>query len=91
MDAMPPKTAPNIPPSRLRKSQTAKASNELLQKGILLVFIGLAVLMGPRFMAPSGMRDVVASSAVMGWFALVLGGGFMLLYGLRRRDAAQSR
>ena len=62
-----------------------KANSELLQKGLLLAFIGLAVLVGPAFMGPSGMRDMVARSAVVGWFALVLGGAFVVLYGVRRR------
>jgi uncharacterized membrane protein HdeD (DUF308 family) len=89
MDAMPPKTSPNPPPSLTRDSLAAKASNELLQKGILLVLIGLAVLIGPAFMAPSGLRDIVASSALVGWFALVLGGAFAVLYALRRRAATK--
>ncbi len=74
------------PPSAPRNN---KANNELLQKGILLAFIGLAVLIGPAFMAPSGMRDTVASSAVVGWFALVLGGAFVVLYVVRRRAATK--
>jgi uncharacterized membrane protein HdeD (DUF308 family) len=86
MDAMPPKNAPDTPPSRPRAGQAAKTNSELLQKGILLVFIGLAVLIGPQFMAPSGVRDMVASSALVGWFALVLGGAFGVLYALRRRN-----
>jgi hypothetical protein len=76
------------PPSPTPKSKkNAKADNELLQKGLLLVFIGLAVLIGPMFMAPSGMRDVVAASAAVGWFSAVLGGGFIVRYGQRRRAA----
>jgi hypothetical protein len=78
------------PPSPTPKSKkNAKADNELLQKGLLLVFIGLAVLIGPMFMAPSGMRDVVAASAAVGWFSAVLGGGFIVRYGQRRRAAAR--
>jgi hypothetical protein len=89
MDAMPPNTPPNPHPARPRDSQAAKAHSELLQKGLLLAFIGLAVLIGPAFMAPSGLRDMVASSAVVGWFALVLGGAFVVLYVLRRRVATK--
>jgi uncharacterized membrane protein HdeD (DUF308 family) len=78
-------------PDMARNPSTAmqpnpKADRLLLHKGVLLAFIGLAVLIGPLFMAPSGMRDMVASSAVVGWFALVLGIAFAVLYGLRRRD-----
>jgi len=68
-----------------------RAHRELLHKGVLLAFIGLAVLVGPLFMAPSGIRDMVASSAVVGWFALVLGTAFGVLYGLRRRDNGRPR
>jgi uncharacterized membrane protein HdeD (DUF308 family) len=89
MDAMPPNTPPNAHPARPRGSQAAKANSELLQKGLLLAFIGLAVLIGPAFMAPSGLRNMVASSAVVGWFALVLGGAFVVLYALRRRAATK--
>ncbi len=78
MNAVP----PSLTPSRQR---AARANHELLHKGLLLVFMGLAVLVGPRFMAPSGMRDVVASSAAVGWFSAVLGVGFIVRYGQRRR------
>lgn len=91
MDAMPPNNAPDTPPSSPHTRQATKANNELLQKGILLGFIGLAVLIGPTFMAASSLRDVVASSAVVGWFSLVLGGGFVVLYGLRRRASSRPR
>lgn len=74
------RTSPPSPP------HSHKANNELLQKGLMLVFIGLAVLVGPHFMAPSSMRDVIASSAAVGWFAVVLGGAFVVRYALRRRN-----
>lgn len=64
-----------------------KADNELLQKGILIALIGLAVLVAPHFMAASPVRDTVAASAVVGWFALVLGAAFIGLYLVRRRKA----
>jgi hypothetical protein len=67
-----------------------RARHELLQKGLLLVFIGLAVLAGPAFMAPSGLRETVASSALVGWFAAVLGGAFIVRYGLSRRAGGRA-
>jgi uncharacterized membrane protein HdeD (DUF308 family) len=67
-----------------------KAHNELLQKGILIALIGLAVLIAPAFMAASPVREVIASSAVVGWFALVLGAAFVVLY-LRRRASGDQR
>jgi hypothetical protein len=68
-----------------------KANNELLQKGLMLAFIGLAVLVGPHFMAPSNLRDVVASSAAVGWFAVVLGGAFVVRYAVRRSQGNVSK
>lgn len=67
-----------------------KANNELLQKGILIALIGLAVLIAPVFMAASPVREVIASAAVVGWFALVLGAAFVGIY-LRRRASANQR
>jgi uncharacterized membrane protein HdeD (DUF308 family) len=67
-----------------------KANNELLQKGVLIALIGLAVLVAPLFMAASPVREVIASSAVVGWFALVLGAAFVALY-LRRRASTNQR
>ncbi|QDL38374.1 hypothetical protein [Rhodoferax sediminis] len=65
-----------------------KANNELLQKGVLCVLIGLAVLISPAFLTSPGMRSIVAASALVGWFALVLGCAFLGLY-IRRRMAAR--
>ena len=46
--------------------------------------IGLGVLISPYFITSPGMQTLVAQSAVVGWFALVLGVAFLGLY-LRRR------
>lgn len=59
---------------------------DLAWKGGLCTVIGLAVLLGPQFMAPSGMRDTIAQSAIVGWFALVLGLAFIGQYVWRRRS-----
>jgi hypothetical protein len=75
---------PPAPPSP-RPKGLARA--EWLHKGLLLVFIGLAVLVGPAFMAPSGLRDTVTASAWVGWFALVLGGAFVVRHGWHRTGA----
>jgi len=72
-----------LPPPPTRRHSN-KANNELLIKGVLLVFIGLAVLVSPRFITSPGMQGIVANSSLVGWFALVLGAGFMALYGRRR-------
>ena len=61
-----------------------KADNELAIKGILCTLIGLGVVVSPYFITSPGMQGIVASSAVIGWFALVLGLAFMGVYARRR-------
>ena len=60
-------------------------THDLLFKGVLCAAIGLAVLLAPMFMAPSPMRDTIAQSAIVGWFALVLGVAFAAQYFWKRR------
>jgi len=72
------------------KQTSRKENTDVLQRGIMCTLIGLAVLLGPSFMAPSGMRDMVAQSYIVGWFALVLGVAFLALY-LRRLAAAKKK
>ncbi|CAN5628819.1 hypothetical protein BH11PSE7_BH11PSE7_31750 [soil metagenome] len=89
------KTNPQTPmPSGIPPNPAAlraeKANKELLHKGLMLIFIGLAVLIGPYFMAPGGMRGIVASSSLVGWFGLALGVAFMALYARRRWQAGKS-
>lgn len=67
-----------------------KENTDVLQRGIMCTLIGLAVLIAPSFMAPSGMRDMVAQSYLVGWFALVLGVAFLGLY-LRRLALAKKQ
>ncbi len=72
----------------MKTSPTRKENTDLLQRGIMCALIGLAVLISPSFMAPTGMRDTIAGSALVGWFALVLGVAFLGLY-IRRRTSAR--
>lgn len=69
------------PPTRRHSN---KANNELLLKGILCALIGLGVLISPYFITSPGMQGIVASSSLVGWFALVLGCGFIGVYVWRR-------
>ncbi|MEO7127393.1 MAG: hypothetical protein ABI040_00755 [Rhodoferax sp.] len=78
-------------PARQSDSKSNKANSELLQKGVLCVLIGLAVLISPAFLTSAGMRDIVASAALVGWFALVLGCAFVGLYIRRRMVARKTR
>ncbi|MEO8020792.1 hypothetical protein [Polaromonas sp.] len=72
-----------LPPPPLRRHSN-KANNELLFKGVLCALIGLAVLVSPHFITSPGMQGIVASSSLVGWFALVLGAGFIAVYARRR-------
>ena len=64
-----------LPPQPTRRGQ--KTQNDLLIKGLVVALIGLAVLLGPVFMPDSEWRATVAASALVGWFALVLGGALV--------------
>jgi uncharacterized membrane protein HdeD (DUF308 family) len=68
-----------------RTDKASKANSELLQKGILIAFIGLAVLLAPYFIKSPEMQTIVAGSYLVGWFALVLGGALAVQAILRRR------
>lgn len=72
------------------KDSAKKADAELLFKSILCALIGLAVLLAPSFMSASGFRATVASASMVGWFALVLGCAFGVLYAVRRMTAAKT-
>ncbi|MDP2449762.1 MAG: hypothetical protein Q8M93_10585 [Polaromonas sp.] len=77
-----------LPPPPIRR-HSSKANNELLVKGLLCVLIGLAVLVSPYFITSPGMQGIVANSSLVGWFALVLGLGFVAVY-VRRRLAGRT-
>ena len=68
----------------MKKPTTRKENTDLLQRGILCALIGLAVLVSPYFMEPTGMRDAIAGSRLVGWFALVLGIAFLGVYARRQ-------
>jgi len=61
------------------------SDKDLLSKGLLIALIGLAVLVSPYFIVSPGLRDVVARSSLVGWFALVLGAAFIVRWALSRR------
>ena len=65
---------------------SAKANSDLLQKGILIALIGLAVLLAPYFIKSPELQAIVAASSLVGWFALVLGIALIGRYVLRRRS-----
>ena len=67
-----------------RNSQQAKADKEMLFKGVTCALIGLVILLAPYVARSGSVRDLMAQATLVGWFALVLGGGFIVQYLLRR-------
>ena len=84
---MPLPSAPTRSPAN--KASRHTANNELALKGILCTLIGLGVLVSPFFISSPGMQGIVAKSQLVGWFALVLGIAFLVLYGRRRLKTAR--
>jgi uncharacterized membrane protein HdeD (DUF308 family) len=84
------KQAVEAPTQKPANKLNSKANNELAIKGILCILIGLGVVVSPYFITSPGMQGIVASSAAVGWFALVLGLAFVGLYA-RRRMAGKTR
>ena len=83
---------PNAPTRRPANSTTRKAhkqaNTDLVIKAVLCVLIGLGVLLSPHYLTSPGLQGIVAKTSLVGWFALVLGGAFLALYGRRRLAAA---
>ena len=75
---------PTPPTQKPAKTSGKTANNELAIKGILCMLIGLGVVISPHFITSPGMQGIVAQSAAVGWFALVLGLAFVGLYAFRR-------
>ena len=95
---MPLPAAPKTPANNLANNlannsqnhrKLAQANNELLFKGVLCMLIGLGVLVSPYFITSPGMQGIVAQSALVGWFALVLGVALAGLY-VQRRMASKA-
>ena len=61
----------------------------MAERGILCVLIGIAVLVGPRFMQSSGWQDVIAGAYLVGWFALALGIALIVVDLLQRAKNAR--
>lgn len=79
-----PMSLPDTPSSR---SASRKADIELLIKGVTCAVIGLVILLAPQFMAPGGIVQMMAQSYLVGWFALLLGTAFIVLFAVRRSKA----
>ncbi len=82
-----PRPPTQAPAQKSINKAATKANNELAIKGILCILIGLGVVVSPYFITSPGMQGIVAKSAAVGWFALVLGLAFVGLYARRRMAA----
>ena len=69
-----------MPRSTLRQP----TASDMLVRGVILAFIGLILLIGPRFMGATALRELFLQASVVGWFALALGAAFIVRDGLRR-------
>jgi uncharacterized membrane protein HdeD (DUF308 family) len=78
---------PNQTTMSPRRAQ--KNENDVLWKGLLCAAIGLAVLISPSFMPANAMRDTIAGSYLVGWFALALGIAFIAQFAWQRSKRAQ--
>lgn len=79
---LPPAPIPQL--GKKLDAKALKANNELAIKGVLCILIGLGVVLSPHFITSPGMQGIVAGSAAVGWFALVLGLAFVGLFATRR-------
>ena len=75
---------PQAPTQKSVNKINTRANNELAIKGILCALIGLGVLLSPYAITSPGMQGIVGKSALVGWFALVLGLACLGLYARRR-------
>ena len=59
-------------PANRPASPANKADKELLFKGVTCALIGLVVLIAPYVARSPSVQDIMAQSALVGWFPLVL-------------------
>jgi hypothetical protein len=64
---------------------TRTSDKDLLTKGVVIAFIGAAVLLAPYVVSSPAVRDMLTQSSLVGWFALVLGVAFIARWALMRR------
>ena len=69
------------PTDKPRNAAARKADKELLFKAVTCALIGLVILLAPYVARSDSVRELMAQATLVGWFALVLGIGFGVLYG----------
>ncbi|OYD51286.1 hypothetical protein [Acidovorax kalamii] len=77
------------PTDKPRNAAARKADKELLFKAVTCSLIGLVILLAPYVARSDSVRELMAQATLVGWFALVLGIGFGVLYGVRRAQAGR--
>ena len=88
---MPLPPPPTRPPNKPAPPQSQrKADNELLFRGALCILIGAGVLLWPYFTMSSSVQDMLQRTSIVGWFALLLGCGYVAVFA-RRRIAASGK
>jgi hypothetical protein len=63
----------------------------MLERGLLCILIGAAVLLAPHFLQSPGWRETIAGAHLVGWFALVLGVALVAVDLLQRAKKSGSR
>ncbi|KAF1070138.1 hypothetical protein APR50_25820 [Variovorax paradoxus] len=63
----------------------------MLERGILCLLIGAAVLLGPHFLQGTRWFEMVAGASVVGWFALALGAALVVVELVKRGKDSQRR
>lgn len=79
------------PTDKPRNAAARKADKELLFKGVTCALIGLLILLAPYVARSDSVRELMAQATLVGWFALVLGIAFGVLYGVRRTQAGRRK
>ncbi|MDH4418971.1 MAG: hypothetical protein QE485_17305 [Acidovorax sp.] len=79
------------PTDKPRNAAARKADKELLFKGVTCALIGLVILLAPYVARSDSVRELMAQATLVGWFALVLGIAFGVLYGVRRTQAGRRK
>ena len=59
-------------------------NHNFLFRGIACMLIGAAVLLAPHFLGSTGIGQAAGGSALVGWFAVVLGAGLVVVHLTRR-------
>ena len=60
------------------------AATDQLIRGLFCALLGLGILVAPHFMGAGGLRDMLAGSWLVGWFALGLGLMFVVRFFSRK-------